>query len=159
MAKSMKFPTVSICEKIGISSTQLLALSTYIDIATYNTLVHEESIYWMCSFRIEQEYGIPNVMGIIDGTHIEICKQAIPTAVEYQYVNRKQGHSLNVQVVSYLFCYFNSYTSLCKSFHLYLSDSDCWRSLYQTSSKCQTSRPKSWFRNLECEFGSCSHCW
>ena len=53
-----------------------------------------------CPSRIEDEYRIPGVVGIIDGTHVEICSQAIPIATEHQYVNRKQKHSLNVQIVS-----------------------------------------------------------
>jgi hypothetical protein len=40
--------------------------------------------------------GFPGVIGLIDGTHIRI--QA-PTAFEMQFVNRKNFHSINVQVV------------------------------------------------------------
>ncbi|XP_045106180.1 putative nuclease HARBI1 isoform X2 [Portunus trituberculatus] len=44
-------------------------------------------------------YGIanfPNVIGIIDGTHIPI---AAPPVDEELYINRKNFHSLNIQVV------------------------------------------------------------
>ena len=39
----------------------------------------------------------PNVVGVIDGTHIPI--RALPGPDEACYVNRKQFHSLNVQVI------------------------------------------------------------
>ena len=39
--------------------------------------------------------GFPNVIGCIDGTHVRI--QA-PTTNEHEYVNRKNYHSINVQV-------------------------------------------------------------
>ena len=39
--------------------------------------------------------GFPNVIGCIDGTHIRI--QA-PSTNEHEYVNRKNVHSINVQV-------------------------------------------------------------
>jgi hypothetical protein len=42
-------------------------------------------------------YGqIPNVLGVIDGTHVGIRS---PTRDEHIYVNRKQFHSINCQVV------------------------------------------------------------
>ncbi|KAK0147899.1 putative nuclease HARBI1 [Merluccius polli] len=40
--------------------------------------------------------GFPNVIGAIDGTHVAI-KAA--TTDEYAYVNRKQYHSVNVQII------------------------------------------------------------
>ncbi|KAK2181225.1 hypothetical protein NP493_405g01000 [Ridgeia piscesae] len=40
--------------------------------------------------------GFPNVVGCIDGTHVRI--QAPPTN-EHEYVNRKNFHSINVQVI------------------------------------------------------------
>ena len=43
-----------------------------------------------------EKAGFPNVIGAIDGTHIRIVK---PNRDEYQYVNRKLYHSLNVQAV------------------------------------------------------------
>ena len=39
--------------------------------------------------------GFPNVFGCIDGTHVRILR---PTDNEFQYVNRKNFHSINVQV-------------------------------------------------------------
>ncbi|XP_062612093.1 putative nuclease HARBI1 [Saccostrea cucullata] len=41
--------------------------------------------------------GFPRVLGCIDGTHIRITKQSGPQ--EADFVNRKQYHSLNVQMV------------------------------------------------------------
>ena len=39
--------------------------------------------------------GFPNVFGCIDGTHVRIQR---PADDEFQYVNRKNYHSINVQV-------------------------------------------------------------
>lgn len=41
--------------------------------------------------------NFPSVVGIVDGTHIKI--QAPSLATERDYVNRKNQHSVNVQVV------------------------------------------------------------
>lgn len=38
----------------------------------------------------------PNVVGLIDGTHIRVI---VPKNIEYVYVNRKNYHSINVQAV------------------------------------------------------------
>lgn len=40
--------------------------------------------------------GFPNVIGCIDGTHIPITA---PSHNEAEYVNKKSGHSINVQIV------------------------------------------------------------
>ena len=40
--------------------------------------------------------GHPNIIGCIDGTHVRI--QA-PSTNEHEYVNRKNFHSINVQVI------------------------------------------------------------
>jgi len=49
---------------------------------------------------INQEFfnksGIPNVLGIVDGTHINIMA---PWENEPSFVNRKQNHSINTQVI------------------------------------------------------------
>ena len=42
------------------------------------------------------EAGLPGVIGAIDGTHVRI---AAPKENAAEYVNRKQQHSINVQVV------------------------------------------------------------
>ena len=39
--------------------------------------------------------GVPNVIGCIDGTHVRIQG---PHEQEHEYVNRKNYHSINVQV-------------------------------------------------------------
>lgn len=41
--------------------------------------------------------GFPSVVGIVDGTHIRIQAPSLQT--ERAYVNRKNQHSINVQVV------------------------------------------------------------
>jgi len=43
------------------------------------------------------QHGFPEVIGLIDGTHIFI--ETPPLDVECAYVCRKGGHSINVQVV------------------------------------------------------------
>lgn len=49
-------------------------------------LIHVKKIFHL-------KAGFPNVMGIVDGTHIRI------RSTEQQYINRKFYHSLNVQVI------------------------------------------------------------
>lgn len=51
------------------------------------------------STAVEEASGIPNVMGMIDGTHISI---RAPVKHPEVYVCRKKFHSINVQVSSYL---------------------------------------------------------
>ncbi|CAG4931410.1 unnamed protein product [Parnassius apollo] len=46
--------------------------------------------------RNYQKFGIPGVLGYIDGTHIKLKK---PTQHEELYVNRKGEHTLNAQMV------------------------------------------------------------
>ena len=46
---------------------------------------------------IFHDFQIPNVVGLIDGTHVRV--QA-PSLNEYAYVNRKNYHSINVQVIT-----------------------------------------------------------
>lgn len=62
----------------------------------------------LCLHRIRNDFEIPNVFGLIDGTHIHVVKQCIPAAEEHLYVNRKGFHSLNVQVVSYMKFSYNN---------------------------------------------------
>ena len=47
------------------------------------------------SVAVQEDSGIPNVIGVIDGTHIRI---RAPMKHPEVYVNRKKFHSLNVQV-------------------------------------------------------------
>ena len=43
--------------------------------------------------------GFPNVIGCVDGTHIRILA---PSVNEHEYVNRKNFHSINVQVSAFI---------------------------------------------------------
>lgn len=45
-----------------------------------------------------KKYGFPNVIGAIDGTHIQIQKPALWDA--YAFFNRKGVYSINVQAVN-----------------------------------------------------------
>ncbi|KAK0416636.1 hypothetical protein QR680_012601 [Steinernema hermaphroditum] len=49
------------------------------------------------SQRFFQTTGIPNIIGAIDGTH---CRIQAPVDREYEYVNRKQFHSINCMVIA-----------------------------------------------------------
>jgi hypothetical protein len=42
-----------------------------------------------------EKFGMPATIGCVDGTHIPI---RAPNEEEWAYVNRKGGHSINVQV-------------------------------------------------------------
>lgn len=55
-----------------------------------------------------EKYGIPGVVGCIDGTHVAIKR---PTDEEYLYFNRKGFYSINVMMVS----------SCKKVYHIYLN--------------------------------------
>ncbi|MCL4160364.1 UNVERIFIED_CONTAM: hypothetical protein GTU68_027344 [Idotea baltica] len=50
------------------------------------------------SAYFQQKYHLPNIIGVVDGTHIEIQAPA-NNRYEAAYVNRKQYHSLNAQIV------------------------------------------------------------
>ena len=45
--------------------------------------------------KFHAKAGFPNVIGCIDGTHVRILA---PSNNEHEYVNRKNFHSINVQV-------------------------------------------------------------
>lgn len=51
--------------------------------------------------RSYEKFGIPGVIGVIDGTHIAIVppKSDDPVYPEHVYVNRKGNHSINTQLV------------------------------------------------------------
>ena len=42
--------------------------------------------------------GLPGILGAIDGTHVPICSPS-PPHVEAAFVNRKQFHSINCQIL------------------------------------------------------------
>lgn len=46
--------------------------------------------------RFEEKYGLPGVLGVIDGTHVAVA--ALKHDIEHAFVNRKGFHSINVQV-------------------------------------------------------------
>lgn len=46
--------------------------------------------------QFEVKFGLPGVLGCVDGTHVHI---KAPSTHEHLYVNRHQRHSLNVQAV------------------------------------------------------------
>lgn len=50
-------------------------------------------------FRFFDKYGMPGVIGCVDGTHVAIVP---PKNQEHIYVNRKNYHSINTQLVSTL---------------------------------------------------------
>jgi hypothetical protein len=50
-----------------------------------------------CFFNLNNRRGIPCVVGLIDGTHVQIQS---PPADEAAYVNRLSYHSINVQIVT-----------------------------------------------------------
>lgn len=47
---------------------------------------------------------MPGIVGCIDCTHVAIVppKQQDPLAPEHIFINRKQYHSINVQLASYM---------------------------------------------------------
>lgn len=54
-----------------------------------------------------QKFGFPNVIGAIDGTHIEICKPNRPDF--FVYINRHGRFSINVQMVNiYIFIIYKT---------------------------------------------------
>ena len=48
--------------------------------------------------RLYAQDGLEHVIGCIDCTHVKIIA---PTDYEHEYVNRKNQHSINVQVRNY----------------------------------------------------------
>lgn len=46
--------------------------------------------------RFENQFQLPGVLSIVDGTHVAIS--AMSKEVEHAYVNRKGFHSINVQI-------------------------------------------------------------
>lgn len=56
------------------------------------------------------EKAFPGIIGAIDGTHVHILG---PQEEEWNYVNRKGRHSINVQIVS---CYLYNLKSNCFQF-------------------------------------------
>lgn len=45
----------------------------------------------------EQKFNVPGVIGVVDGTHVALS--AVPNEIEIPFVNRKQFHSINVQII------------------------------------------------------------
>lgn len=54
----------------------------------------------LLSFRkVHPLYKIPGIFGFIDGTHINIVGPGSPRFPEFVFINRKNYHSINVQIV------------------------------------------------------------
>lgn len=47
--------------------------------------------------EFEQNYHFPGIVGVVDGTHIYLS--AVLNRIEHAFVNRKQRHSINAQIV------------------------------------------------------------
>ena len=76
----------------------------FIDAVTSEAIVREwlpwptgESVHEDTS-HFQQKYHLPKILGVVDGTHIPILA---PTSSPYEqtYVNRKQFHSINAQII------------------------------------------------------------
>lgn len=50
-------------------------------------------------FRFYQKFGFPGVVGCVDCTHVAIVAPNNIDNNEHVYVNRKQYHSINVQLI------------------------------------------------------------
>jgi hypothetical protein len=53
----------------------------------------------LISRGFQDRFGLPNILGTIDCTHVEIFPPPLPYGV--QYLNRKGVHTINVQLVRY----------------------------------------------------------
>lgn len=53
-----------------------------------------------------KKFGVPGIIGSIDCTHVNIIA---PNEAEHIFVDRKQNHSMNVQLVSFFFFLFHPY--------------------------------------------------
>lgn len=65
-------------------------------------------VYNLDSFRFFETTGFQGCIGCIDCTHVAIAppnKDPLNAHPEYIYVNRKGYHSVNVQLVDYLYYY------------------------------------------------------
>jgi len=71
-----------------VTRALLRRMSTYVHLPNQ----HEADIQKAEFFKMAR---FPNVIGCVDGTHIRIIA---PSENEYEYVNRKNQHSINVQV-------------------------------------------------------------
>lgn len=47
--------------------------------------------------RFEELFNFPGVIGVVDGTHVGLS--AVPSDLEIAYVNRRQYHSINAQII------------------------------------------------------------
>lgn len=45
----------------------------------------------------EHKFDLPGVVGVVDGTQVALS--AVPNAIEIPFVNRKQFHSINAQII------------------------------------------------------------
>lgn len=88
----------SFSSKLGKRDTVRQGCVNLINHWSSNIQIHNSRYYLniciFCSFF--NKFGIPGVLGCIDGTHIEIVR---PILHEERYFCRKHYHSLNVQLV------------------------------------------------------------
>lgn len=47
--------------------------------------------------KFEAAYGCPGIIGVADGTHVVLS--GVPKDIEIPFINRKQDHTLNVQLI------------------------------------------------------------
>lgn len=65
--------------------------------ALYIRFPTTEEMITATKMRFEEVYNIPGVIGVIDSTHMGIS--AVPSNIEIAYINRKQYHSINTQII------------------------------------------------------------
>ena len=87
----MAQPTVSLVMKETLLILESHLCSKYINFQQSYEEKIKSNEYFLNNF------GIPGVIGCVDGTHINIIR---PHKNEHHFFNRKGSHSLNVMIVS-----------------------------------------------------------
>lgn len=104
------FPNISLSSRVGSDALAALSqsqISRYIAKYTEIMVEHLAPIYIrfpeteneleIIKRDFDRKYGIPGIVGVIDGTHVTLS--ALPHNIELAYINRKGIPSLNVQIV------------------------------------------------------------